>query len=579
MLGGAGFIIAVCLLGVIGGARDAIAQVVPPTVEPGRLQRDIQRDKIERPKLEGRTLLVEPEAPQGQAVDGPQFVLGSLVFEGVSVYSEAELRPYYSDYVGRRIGIGDLDTITQAIQARYRNDGYIITRVVVAAQTRALDVENAVITVRVVEAYVDKVVYGLDIEELGAGGRVKRILDKIARSCRPGDTPPAGRPCPLHQQVLERYLLLANDLAGVTISAVLTRAEVSGAANLAVSVLKDRGEAFVALDNRGNRFIGSLLAESEITGNNLLGVNDRLRLTGNVSLNFDELKAFSVSEQVPIGSEGTTLTVLGSYLESQPSGLPQRIDSKSWQTALILTHPFIRTRARNLFVALTFNYVNSQLDIEGVREFEDIQSIIRLRGIYDFTDASGINLIALEVNRGFKILGAAEQGDALSRERADGSFTSLYAEASRLQRITNRISLLLTVKGQYSFDNLLSSEEFAIGGDSFGRGFDMSELTGDHGVGGMAELQFGFELGGSRPIEFQLYGFVDAGKIWHKDGALTLSLDDDLSEDLVSAGGGLRFNFTDHFSGYVEASKPLSRVVASEGNKDPRVFFGLSLRF
>lgn len=73
----------------------------------------------------------------------------------------------------------------------------------------------------------------------------------------------------------------------------------------------------------------------------------------------------------------------------------------------------------------------------------------------------------------------------------------------------------------------------------------------------------------------QAYTFFDYGKVWNRFETTTGSK----SDDLFSAGLGIRFNITDVISGYVEFNKPLDQKVSSEGNTDGRAFFSLSARF
>ncbi len=72
----------------------------------------------------------------------------------------------------------------------------------------------------------------------------------------------------------------------------------------------------------------------------------------------------------------------------------------------------------------------------------------------------------------------------------------------------------------------------------------------------------------------QPYVFWDFGATW----------DIDIEEDTArrtgsSAGLGLRFGITDHFSGGLEMAQPLTRSVSSAdegGGDDPRFFFTFS---
>ena len=92
---------------------------------------------------------------------------------------------------------------------------------------------------------------------------------------------------------------------------------------------------------------------------------------------------------------------------------------------------------------------------------------------------------------GRDLSGASDDNEQrLTRLEGDPTFTKLNADIQRLQRVTSHVNLLLNVSGQWANGPLLSSEEFGIGGMFVGRGYDPSEITGDEGVSGKAELQW-----------------------------------------------------------------------------------------
>ena len=138
------------------------------------------------------------------------------------------------------------------------------------------------------------------------------------------------------------------------------------------------------------------------------------------------------------------------------------------------------------------------------------------------------------------------------------------------------LSLLAAFSGQVAFTDLLSPELFGFGGEAFGRGYDPSEIVGDHGAALKLELRYalGEGIAGLPSFGATLYGFYDAGVVRQRSpGGL------DAQQSATSAGLGVRFDVGRLLSGYLEVAKPLTRTVAAEGQRDPRAFGGLSLRF
>ena len=131
------------------------------------------------------------------------------------------------------------------------------------------------------------------------------------------------------------------------------------------------------------------------------------------------------------------------------------------------------------------------------------------------------------------------------------------------------------MRGQTSSNPLLSSEEFGIGGRTYGRGYDSSEIVGDHGVAAKFELQWNTP----EPIDFvdkyQLFGFYDVGRVWNDDEVVN----NIQRASLASTGLGVRVDVLGNISGEVMAAIPLTRNVQTRGSEDTRFFFSLSSDF
>lgn len=172
-------------------------------------------------------------------------------------------------------------------------------------------------------------------------------------------------------------------------------------------------------------------------------------------------------------------------------------------------------------------------------------------------------------------MGASDKGDSnMTRTDGDPEFFKTTLEVSRLQRITSVFDLFVSVSGQTSPDTLLASEEFGVGGLNYGSAYDSSEITGEKGVAGRAEIR------ANNPIDLpvntvQIYGFYDLGKVWDPDNTLA----EDRQRSLASTGFGVRSTINDNFAGTFEFAVPLTRTVGTENDKDPRFFGSLTGRF
>ena len=207
--------VALLLTALLLAPPAALAQTVPPAVDPGVIQR-----RFEEPPPAPRPPAPPPVVPDlapGVVPPGAEeirFTLEAVRLEGVTVYDEAELRPLWEALLGREIALAEIFAVADEITRRYRNDGYILSRALVPAQT----ISDGRVQIRIVEGFVDRVIIeGEPVPE----AQIRALADRIA----------AARP--LRNDVLERNLLLLNELPGLAVDSVLRPSpDVPGAAEL-----------------------------------------------------------------------------------------------------------------------------------------------------------------------------------------------------------------------------------------------------------------------------------------------------------------------------------------------------------
>ncbi|HCS22319.1 MAG TPA: ShlB/FhaC/HecB family hemolysin secretion/activation protein [Alphaproteobacteria bacterium] len=544
----------------------ALAQAVPSSAEPSRAG-----GQIAPQQAPGLTEFKGSITAQGSAAQAPAgadkvtLTLKEIVIEGASVYDDAALSAVYQDKVGTKITLADVYDIAAQLTAKYRNEGYILTQVVIPPQT----IDGGTVRMRVVEGFVDKVSVegGMGVDTAFLQGYAKKI----------------NASKPLNSKTLERYILLINDLPGMSARAVLSPSpNVVGASDVTIFVERKAYDAFFQIDNRGSRFLGPLQVNAGGRLNNMFGLYEGLSfqfVTAPDGWPDRELDFGSVAWSQPINHEGTRVSVGYSITSTEPgySLTPFDIEGLARSANIEVMHPFIRTRQQNLYGTLRFNYIDTERnDNLGLGKTEDRLRVLRLAGTYQFTDGFlGLNTVNAELSKGIDILNMKEK-DSLNptRERGEPEFFKATMEISRIQRVTNMIELFGSVQGQKSAHKLLASEEFGVGGINYGSAYNNSEITGEDGVAGRVELRLNNPV--RVPVNFsQVYGFYDIGKVWDNDSTVVK----DRQRSIASAGLGLRVNLNDNLAGTFEAAMPLTRTVETEGDKDLRLFGSLTARF
>lgn len=569
----AGCLIALLVLtaGLGNGARGQVPDAQTGTASPGRAtdQLRIPQDQLRTvPKVEIRELRLQ-DMPEGAG--DLKFALTALTLEGATVYGGDELAAVYGDKVGTVISLADLYDIAARLTAKYRNDGYILTQVVVPPQT----IDTGEAKLQVVEGYVGSVrLEGADAES--AASMVRNYAAYIDTSGSP-----------LNSRELERALLLINDLPGVSARGILSPAkDRPGAAELLIVLERDPFDGLVGIDNYGSKFLGPLQVRTAGSLNGILGANERITAQIAVAPDRDferELSYLGLAYEQPVGPYGTKARFGAEYTATDPGHTlrPFDVEGRSQLFSVGLEHPFIRSRVLNLYgrALLDYRKVRTSNNIEIPRK--DKTRVFRLGGHLEFLDTlfnAGFNSIDLEISKGLQIFGATDDRDPdVSRPGAEADFIKMNAELQRLQRLGAQVNLLLAATGQWADDGLFSSEEFGIGGMNagYGRGFDPSEIIGDSGLAGKVELQWNEPYALSLLESYQIFGFYDAGRVWNTDPTANAFKTD----TVTSTGFGIRADFSADTAAALTVAVPLNRSVQTMNDRDPRVFVSLVHRF
>lgn len=506
----------------------------------------------------------EAKVPYNAEAAKIHFTLNKIILEGNTVYSKKELEELYKKQLGKKMSVLDFQKIVQSITNYYRNNGYILSRAIIPPQ----HVQNGVIRVRIIEGYIDKI----KIE--GDARNSKVILEKYGKNITESR--------PLNVNILEKYLRLVNEVPGVSVKGVLQPSEKQTAAATLVFVADEkRLGGYLSYDNYGTRYLGPHEITFNATMTSGLVSGDALGVTYLDTTRPKELRFLDVYYQWPIGNKGMTLLIDGNKSLTDAGFVLAESDviGNAVNYYALLQYPVIRTLNQSLTLDGGLIYYNGIVTSLGFLLYDDNVRSARVGGSYLFSDRfKGSNSLSFHLEQGLPLFGATSNPDSFftSRYGATGTFTKLSLQFSRDQALYNRFSAFFQLNGQYSFNPLLSFEQYTYGGSLLGRGYDPAELIGDQGLGGSVELRMNVYPDVRFFQTAQLYGYYDIGKVWNlRDlpGSYT-------NLSAASAGGGIRFNFNKYLNGNLMVTQPLTKQVAAEEiigcGKCPRVFFGIS---
>ena len=482
-----------------------------------------------------------PAIPQG----GPEISLPpvsilvrSASIVGATAFPPAKLNAIIAGLAGQNVPLRKLEADRRAMVDLYRGHGYILSTVTLDVDARG--------NVRfiITEGYIANVLLSADIGP--AGTLVLKFLQHLTRER------------PLNEASLERWLLLAQQVPGVSLQAVLQSDNGDpGALTLVAEVSRQAVSGLVTADNRGFKESGPAegLAVLDINGLTSFGDQTELSLfhtSGNTN-NFGQ-----VSESFFLGASGLQMQFYGGAGRANPSGALGLIHYQS-QVSVFggqVSYPVILRRNQALTARLRLDAEQNTISAVGSVVSTDSLRVARLGTEYVWQDLwtgnsrSALNVIDAQASQGLPVLGTSQDGRSSppgGRTSAKFDFWKISGSISRVQPLfspwpTAEVALRTEADGQYSTAILPSEEEFYLGGTHFTRGYYSGQIVGDKAAYATAELQLNtgtaltlfrheFDLGA------QFYGFYDWGEVWS-------NLPTDLNHRVASVGGGVRLGLT-----------------------------------
>ena len=539
----------------------AVAQVVPPSAQPGR-----ERDRF-----------VEPLAPRAQpggpttglpgtvappGADGVRLTISRVVVTGSTVYSEADLAPLYADLVGPQVSLSAVYEIARRITAKYGADGYVLSRAVVPPQN--LGHSHATIRIQAIEGYIDRVVWP---EEKLA--RYRDFFTDYTTKIL------AQRPANI--RTLERYLLLANDLPGLKFSSNLKPSPNNPNASwLIVEVKEKRVDAIARIDNRGTEARGPWQYLGTATVNNILGAHEAFTVTYAGTFQLKELQYLAATYRQVLNSEGLNGFINASYGTGKPGTAQLELLEYKTRSTVVeagLAYPVIRSREKNLTLTGLGFMTNDDSDILATANSRDRLRGFRLKADGDWADMFlGINQVNFTFSQGVHALGASANDNLVSSRPGVGrtDFNKVEGTYSRIQPIAGPVSAFFAAYAQRAFAPLLVSEQCSFGGRFFGRAFDPSQLLGDHCWAVIGEVRYDLPTFWKQVSRAQLYAFADHGEVFN----MQPDVFSPRVQSGTSAGGGVRVSWEDAYT----ADLQLAKAVEGPRN-DWRFFVVLGARY
>lgn len=479
------------------------------------------------------------------AADVPALVVRRWIFEGHTVYSDAELAAVLEPWTGRAIEPADLQAARDALTLHYVQGGYFTS----GARIPDQDVADGSVRVQLFEGSL------VDIELAGN----ERLRDVYLRSRLERA---AGRP--LHVPSLEeRIRLLQGDERIARIDASLRPGDRPGEARLEVSVDEsDPLHASLHANNFMAPSLGDVRGLLELRHANFAGLGDELTVFVGGYQAGPELEA---RYRLPLTRYDTSLGLSARWTDAEiVRGLGQELDVEGefWSFEIDLRQPLYRTPSVELALGLTSALRQADTQILG-EEFNEVGSRTRVLVFRLYQELLWRGRNQVVSTRSTVNFGAHGLGSTRARETdlPDSEFVSWLGQLQWLQRFEPwNIETLVRGEVQLTDDPLLSPEQYAAGGHATVRGYRENQIVRDQGFSASFELRLPIwqDAVDGRTI-VQLSPFFDVGGGWERNASRGTP------RTLYSTGLSLRVAPTTWLRGELIWGRRLEKVERPDG--------------
>jgi hemolysin activation/secretion protein len=459
------------------------------------------RQQIERDQVMPAPRRIAPEKPANlpvmKSLEGTTVTVKAFRFSGNTLLASDKLSPVVAHYLNRPIGLTELQLATTAIANAYREAGWIVR-----AYLPKQDITEGVVTVHIVEAVFGGADIKGDIPKQITREQILRIFEAQQKT---GQL--------LNADKLDRALLLADDLPGVTVVGSLSEGAREGETNLELKLGEEPLTlGSVAIDNTGSRSTGSDRLTASLNLNSPYKHGDQIGANVIHTQGSDYLR---LDTNFPIGSNGWRVGINGSHLGYRlvaPEFTALNASGTSDSLGLESTFPLIRSRLKNLYLNITadnktFDNVSSGASTSN---YKANALTIGLDGnLFDSLGGGGASSGSVSLVEGnLNLNGSPNQfNPGGSINQTAGHYAKLHYAASRQQTVTDTVSLFGALSGQAARKNLDSSEKFYLGGSTGVRAYPANEGGGSEGQMVNLELRWRLLHG------YNLTGFYDYGHI------------------------------------------------------------------
>ena len=524
------------------------SQTPPPGQTGGGIQQQEQQIQTER-KLEKQIKSKKKKAEEAvvtekptSAEEGQKSLVKKIDVRGVTLIPQDAVDKIIKDYEGKELTLNEMQKVCDLITDEYRKRGRVTSRAYMPPQT--ITAKDGILVIIVIEGKLGNV----DVKDnkFFSSKLLKKKLDM-----KPGEY--------FDYQALQKALVKINEHPDRFVKAGLVPGKEAGTTDIVLEV-QDRFPVHYGyeIDNFGSRYMNFYRNSFTVEDNNVTGLDDKLYVKYQKA-QADFYSSPYISYTIPLYDrlEG------GMYWLWSDSKLGKEfkaidITSESSIGGGFFTYDIIDMAAVSFKLTGGFDSKSVINYTSGVKSSRDEDRVLKAGLNLDVSDKWGRTIVTLEEDVGILMDGLHAKDPLATVPGAGAEFQKLTGNLYRLQPMPFSSSILWKNAFQATHYNMLSVEQFQLGGISNVRGYSPAEYVGDQGLTSTVEWSFppyGFPKNIKVPLSrstvydaTRFVAFYDMGYVRINNPTGT----EKQNRTLQGWGYGLRFNLPEDLFARVE---------------------------
>lgn len=501
------------------------------------------------------------------AIDADEGRLDVLEFavEGNTVLTAIDIERAVYPFLGPDRAVGDLRKAAEALEAAYRDAGFLTVFVDLPLQ----QVVDGKVTLQVTEAVVDRL--RISGNRYYSRGWIRERAPSVA----------AGA-VPYFPQV-QKELSALNRTPDRRVTPILKPGRYPGTVEVELKVDDKRPlHGTVELNNRQSLNTEPLRFLASLRWDNLWQREHSASLSFLTSPeDVQQVRAITGSYSMPVPGTNSTLALYGVNSKSDvaASGSLSVVGAGRIIGARLVTPiPSRGSWSQSVGVGVDYKSFRDTFNTIGADDFSTPISYVPavLQHSAYFSGQKGVTQTNVSANfapRG-RLFGNYDDEFNNRRSNARANYLFLRADAQRVQTLPRGYSWMVRVAGQASSQPLVGTEQFLVGGADSVRGYYEAEQLGDNGFSGRLELRSPQLLDAGQFDQFMLFGFFDQGFVRIQQP----QQDQRGKFGLSSTGVGLRVHARNGFSAAVDLALAMQSVTRTQAG-DTRLNFRVAYDF